>query len=969
MRQKFAFIVVGLVIVFVFGCAGKSDSGRRGVEGWKPAASLPPSATPITVRILRADNDSIQLIYSIPEAHTVITNSQKGYERLYLANAYQNAAKFGYPILPVVPCKLILPKGKMVADVVVTGIEKVAVVGEHFLEPLQQSFPVTSDDPPPATDPDADVYGSDRPYPERIYEVLGMQRWRGVSYYILNIYPVEYRPQSGELSYYSKVKVTVRLRDEKASEKSVLRFRADPLRSFETTVENPDTLATYWGGEGDGCRVAGFDPSKNFRYVVITSREIINANTTPNIQDLLAHKRSKGLTATAVAVEDIYTEFSGTDNQEKIRNFIIWAYNNWNTDYVLLGGDTNIIPCRKIWCRDAIQSALPGPVPSDLYYACLDGPYNRDGDNRWGEYSDGLNGGDVDLFADVHIGRASAENAEEFSNFVYKTIAYETCSSSDAYLHTALMVGQYMGFSGDSKYAKPAMEEIRKGRYPTKGFLAYPDGCVDTLYEADQTWRKSDLLALINSNKYSIINHMGHGQPDQVMKFRPWDDDKFTNTKYLFANSQACLSGAFDVDCIAEHLTTSTRYGFFAVIMNSREGIVSRDSTNGPSQLFQRYFWNALFAKGITCIGAMLADMRWERRWQVRASNRQVFFEITLFGDPATNLRYTEPANSPPPPAPIADFVASATSGTAPLTVSFTDKSTGDITSWLWDFGDGSTTTQQNPTHTYDDPGTYTVSLTVTGAGGSDTKTTTITVESPPPPQPDPPVADFVASPTSGTTPLTVSFTDKSTGDITSWQWDFDGDGVVDSTQQNPTYTYNEPGTYTVTLTVSGPGGDSTKARTNYIEVSQYIPPQVPVADFTATPTTGNAPLTVQFTDNSANDPTNWLWDFGDGSTSTQQNPAHTYNDPGTYTVTLTVSNAAGSDTAIKVGYIVVEAPPQPSPPTADFSASPTSGTAPLTVSFTDKSTGDVTLWEWDFNGDGVVDSTCLLYTSPSPRD
>jgi len=140
--------------------------------------------------------------------------------------------------------------------------------------------------------------------------------------------------------------------------------------------------------------------------------------------------------------------------------------------------------------------------------------------------------------------------------------------------------------------------------------------------------------------------------------------------------------------------------------------------------------------------------------------------------------------------------------------------------------------------------------------------------------------------------------------------------------------------------------------------VSQYIPPQVPVADFTATPTTGNAPLTVQFTDNSTNDPTNWLWDFGDGSTSTQQNPAHTYTDPGTYTVTLTVSNAAGSDTAIKVGYIVVEAPPQPSPPTADFSASPTSGTAPLTVSFTDKSTGDVTLWEWDFDGDGVVDST-----------
>jgi len=816
MRKKISLVFAGLF--FFFGCAGKADSGWRGEGGWKPAASLPPSATPVTVRIVRADNDSIQLLYSIPEAHTVITDPQKGYERLYTANAYQNAAKSGFPILPVIPCRVILPKGKMVADVTVTGIEKVAIPGKHFLEPLQQSFTVTSDDQPPPTEPAPEVYGSDRPYPERIYESLGLQRWRGASCYILNIYPVEYRPKSGELACYSKVKVIVRLREEKAGEKSVLHFRADPLRSLEGMVENPDTITTYRGGEAGCPRVAGFDPNKNFRYVVITSRETINANTTPNIQDLLAHKRAKGLTATAAAVEDIYTQFSGGDNPEKIRNFIIWAYNNWNTDYVLLGGDTNIIPIREVWVGNWCRSTVPG----DLYYACLDGPYNRDGDKYWGEAKDGVNGGDVDLTADVYLGRASAENPDEFSNFVYKTIAYETHSSSDPYIHTALMLGEYLGkWSG---YAKPAMEDIRKGKDPTAGFLAYADGYVDTLYEADTAWDGDDLLALLNQNEYSLINHLGHGYWGvKALKLDEDDvDNDLRNTKYFFVNSQACNPGAFDKDCFAEHLTTSIRYGCFAVVMNSREGILNGSPTTSPSQRFQRYFWHALFSKGITCISAMLADARQELLYKIpnNGDYRMVYCELTLFGDPETAFRYTEPAGGPPPTAPTADFTASPTSGTAPLTVSFSDRSTGDISSWLWDFGDGATSTQQNPTHTYTDYGIHTVSLTVTGPGGNDTKTAAVTVETPPP-QPDPPVADFVASPTSGTAPLAVSFSDRSTGDVTSWEWDFDGDGVVDSTQQNPAFTYTDAGAYTVTLRVTGPGGSDTEVKTGLVVVSE----------------------------------------------------------------------------------------------------------------------------------------------------
>ncbi|NOX90080.1 MAG: PKD domain-containing protein [Calditrichaeota bacterium] len=207
-----------------------------------------------------------------------------------------------------------------------------------------------------------------------------------------------------------------------------------------------------------------------------------------------------------------------------------------------------------------------------------------------------------------------------------------------------------------------------------------------------------------------------------------------------------------------------------------------------------------------------------------------------------------------------------------------------------------------------------------------------------------PPNASFTADPTSGCSPLTVQFTDQSTGEITDYSWDF-GDGGT-STEQNPQHTYNSSGTYTVSLTVTGPGGSDTDTQTDLITVYDPI-----TADFTGDPTSGEAPLSVQFTDQSVGTVNSWQWDFGDGGTSTVQNPTHEYSAAGTYTVTMTASNSCDSDTKTKTDYITVTEATG-NPPVADFSGSPTSGDAPLTVTFTDQSTNDPTSWSWDF-GDG----------------
>jgi PKD repeat protein len=169
-------------------------------------------------------------------------------------------------------------------------------------------------------------------------------------------------------------------------------------------------------------------------------------------------------------------------------------------------------------------------------------------------------------------------------------------------------------------------------------------------------------------------------------------------------------------------------------------------------------------------------------------------------------------------------------------------------------------------------------------------------------PVPKAPVADFSASPTSGKAPLKVKFKSTSTGDPTAWKWNF-GDGSALVTEQNPEHTYSKTGVYTVKHTAINAYGRDTEIKTSYIKVTTSAKP---VAAFSASPTSGKAPLNVAFTDKSTGSPASWKWSFGDGTYSTAKSPAHTYSKAGKYTVSLTVSNAKGSNTKTMSGYLTI---------------------------------------------------------------
>ena len=334
------------------------------------------------------------------------------------------------------------------------------------------------------------------------------------------------------------------------------------------------------------------------------------------------------------------------------------------------------------------------------------------------------------------------------------------------------------------------------------------------------------------------------------------------------------------------------------------------------------------------------------------------------------------PSATPNIARPIAAFTLDKNQGQAPLRVRFSNQSNGSITNYQWNFGDGSTSGEQNPSHDFGSPGLYNVTLTVAGPGGSSNVSTQINVQSQ-----NPPVAGFTADKFNGPAPLTVQFTDTSAGSVTSYHWNFsDGTG---STDRNPSHIFNTPGTYNVFLTIIGPGGSTSTRREVTVQGPTQTPPptltSVPATATTAatatstakaTATTAAAPvanfsqtpagdLTVQFTDASTSSTggiTGWLWDFGDSTSSTEPSPLHSYAVGGDYTVSLTVSDAGGSNTTSQT--VSVAAPAQP--PAANFSAAPAGD---LTVQFLDASasnSGGITGWQWDFG-----DSTSSAEQNP----
>jgi hypothetical protein len=577
----------------------------------------------------------------------------------------------GAPIVPVRPATALIPFGKEVIATRVVPVDTRELAGTYQLGPAQKPYPLSYQGEVQATEPDPAIYEQAAPWPGIDYEIVTTQSKRGYQLLIVNLFPLQYSPATGEISYAAKLKLEIDLAD--FQNENVLKPSAAVRAQLGGTIDNPSALKWYPAEDDSAQKLDGqgvLPGGGPYRYVIITNEALEDAPGPWNFQALRDAKNARGMTATIVTTEWIYATYDGTrpdggtDNQTRIRNFLIDAYQTWGTEYVLLAGTNSIVPARMFWVEAYIGEQDTMPV--DMYYGCVDPcscTFDYDADGLYGEPTDGVGGNDVDLYAEIYVGRAAVENATEVENFIRKTLTYDLAQNE--YLPRIAMVGEYLGFGGVAEYAKDAMEQIRLGGeydgyftcgfenhgqpefidFVTVGCLPEDPCCCWPLYDADHEdydWPKSDLLCLMNGGIH-VFNHLGHANYTYDMKLYTSDLASLTNTDYFFIYSQGCMPGGFDTtNCFAE-VITSMEEGAFAVVMNARFGWGTYGSTDGPSHRFGRQFWDAVLCEDMLEMGRANQDSKEDNIPAINeACMRWCYYELNLFGDPAQQFRFTE---------------------------------------------------------------------------------------------------------------------------------------------------------------------------------------------------------------------------------------------------------------------------------------------------------------------------------------
>jgi hypothetical protein len=356
-------------------------------------------------------------------------------------------------------------------------------------------------------------------------------------------------------------------------------------------------------------------------YIVITTQGLW-----PAAQELTAYRQlpsGGGYTTHIEDIADIDVNYTGVDLAEKMRNFITDMYLNpaYDTQYVMLLGDAHLIPYRG--CYAEAGGVDDQNIPSDLYFGCLDGTWNADGDGIWGESND-----NVDWYSEVYVGRIAADNSTEALNQIDKIVAFEAGDNPNSTLLLGEKLDNYPTWGGDR------MEWV----------YSFMDSTPATkLYDKNWTWSKSDLMAEINSDEHHWINHLGHSNEIYNMRLYNSDVASMTNIKYLLVYTQGCNSGAFDYgDCFAEAITNAQSVGgAFAYIGNSRYGWYYRgsleDYIQGASNRAHKEFMEAIFDDEITKIGEANQESKTDLDLDSQLY-RWIAFETNLFGCPATDL-------------------------------------------------------------------------------------------------------------------------------------------------------------------------------------------------------------------------------------------------------------------------------------------------------------------------------------------
>ena len=618
----------------------------------------------VSAKLLQIENtvNTIKLTYDF-ELPTLKNNNGV---TLITVDGTENIAEPGSPLLPVYSSQIVLQQGAKVKSFSVVG-KAVDLDGEFLIEHAKYSQPLSSFDKNLITPQNTRIYNLNSAYPAQLGYAKDVGKKFGYSILPFNLNPVSYVPASGKISYYKELNIVIELAYEKDVDAGGLNApsKVEQLNDISAITDDISAVKTY--------SVA----SKVFKNVVLDLAQIDYVLIVPeafektDINRLMQyHKDYNGYNVTNITIEWIASQYAGvkpsggSDIQTKIREFIYDAYSQWGVRFAMLVGEELLIPSRKMHAE--AEGKYVDEIPADMYFGCLDGTFDANTNGVYGEVDDGVDGADIDLFAEVYIGRVAVGSSGDFKHFVDKIIAYET-EEYDDYLREVHMLGEYLGFGGVSDYAKGMMEQIRLGGtydgYTTLGFTDSNYSNQYDLdvnlydYDTDGSWDTASVSTLMNDGSH-IFNHLGHANVQYSMRLRNADLDNLSNDNYFFVYSQGCNSGWFDNvngECFAQKIT-SMEHGAFGVIMNARYGFGVEESTDGSSQRFARQFWNyglGNYESETRGQGRLLepgvANQLSKEKYAPNINDdcmRWTTYGLNLFGDPAAPFRFVEPSYS-----------------------------------------------------------------------------------------------------------------------------------------------------------------------------------------------------------------------------------------------------------------------------------------------------------------------------------
>jgi len=539
---------------------------------------------------------------------------------------YDFSREIGKPQLPFRIVHLVLPSGKEISRITIISKESEYLEGKYSIYPAQPPQILSR----PANEiefvkPSKEIYESSQAYPDEIVKIAKRGYLSGYNIGSLLIYPLQYIPKEKKLIFHSKIEIEISYKD---TEKLPIHFskRTDFAETIlketiKDLVKNSDDVPQFLSRTSPKNSNL---PDEEHLYVVITSNDLASC-----FEPLSEWKLKKGLSATIVTTSWIYSEYSGIDQAEQIRNFIIDAYQNWGTLWVLLGGDINQVAYRTAFAFDCEYGEYwENFIPCDLYFSDLDGDWNANGNDIFGELDD-----NIDMYPDVMIGRASVQNTSEASAFVDKILTYEKTPPTD-YQLDMLFLAMILWWDPytDSGIGKDHIDDM----YVPDRFDP-----ITKLYQSLGNETYDNVMTALNSGQ-NIINHDGHawwyimGIGDGYL-FNE-DMDALTNEPaYSILYSIGCWPAAFDYDCIAEHFVTNSDGGGVAFIGNSRYGWGSPGNpVYGYSDRFDQQFFHHLFDNNIYYIGSTLAAAK--STYIPLAGEENVYrwceYEINLLGEP-----------------------------------------------------------------------------------------------------------------------------------------------------------------------------------------------------------------------------------------------------------------------------------------------------------------------------------------------